>query len=320
MKKLLKLSLALTMVLFLSACSAVAAENKADYSDRTLTGKITSINGNTLTLQIGKLKQDDSAMDGQMDQFGQGVMASDGQLPTDGEMPEMGQFPMMEEGQMPDFENGEMPQLAQGQFPTDGEMPQSGSGFPPFGQGQMNENDGETSQFPEGDTAQGNFPQMNGMGPKMGRRGDMSQMPQSDGTAPSFEQGELPEMGDGQMPDMGQFPTTEEGQIPDFENGEMPQFGQGQFSADGQMSQMNEGQMPMMGMGQGMNGQMSGSYTFKEGNETVTIDIGNVSVSLADGTTGSASDLKVGDVVSIIVDQNNEVASVKVFTVNNEEE
>lgn len=298
MKKLLKLSLALTMVLFLSACSAVAAENKADYSDRTLTGKITSINGNTLTLQIGKLKQDDSAMDGQMDQFGQGVMASDGQLPTDGEMPEMGQFPMMEEGQMPDFENGEMPQLAQGQFPTDG----------------------ETSQFPEGDTAQGNFPQMNGMGPKMGRRGDMSQMPQSDGTAPSFEQGELPEMGDGQMPDMGQFPTTEEGQIPDFENGEMPQFGQGQFSADGQMSQMNEGQMPMMGMGQGMNGQMSGSYTFKEGNETVTIDIGNVSVSLADGTTGSASDLKVGDVVSIIVDQNNEVASVKVFTVNNEEE
>ena len=87
MKKLLKLSLALTMVLFLSACSAVAAENKADYSDRTLTGKITSVNGSSVTLQIGKLKQDDAAM-GQMPQMGQ--FQANGEMPQmSGELPEL---------------------------------------------------------------------------------------------------------------------------------------------------------------------------------------------------------------------------------------
>ena len=130
MKKLLKLSLALTMVLFLSACSAVAAENKADYSDRTLTGKITSVNGSSVTLQIGKLKQDDAAM-GQMPQMGQ--------FQANGEMPEM------IEGEMPEF-NGEAPAFGQGQMPeTDGEVPQMN------GMGPMMPGRGERRQMSETD-------------------------------------------------------------------------------------------------------------------------------------------------------------------------
>ena len=277
MKKLLKLSLALTMVLFLSACSAVAAENKADYSDRTLTGKITSVNGSSVTLQIGKLKQDDAAM---------------------GQMPQMGQFQ----------ENGEMPEM------TEGEMPEFNGEAPAFGQGQMPETDGEV-------------PQMNGMGPMMPGRGERRQMSETDqlptdGQMPHMAEGEMPEMTDGQMPQFnGEAPALGDGRMSQLPaDGEMPEFdGEAPAFGQGQMPQMTDGQMPMMGSGQGMKGRMGGSYTFKEGNETVTIDLGDTAVSLADGTTGSVSDLKVGDVVSIVVDANNEVASVKVYSINTKE-
>ena len=277
MKKLLKLSLALTMVLFLSACSAVAAENKADYSDRTLTGKITSVNGSSVTLQIGKLKQDDAAM---------------------GQMPQMGQFQA----------NGEMPEM------TEGEMPEFNGEAPAFGQGQMPETDGEV-------------PQMNGMGPMMPGRGERIQMSETDqlptdGQMPQMAEGEMPEMTDGQMPQFnGEAPALGDGRMSQLPaDGEMPEFdGEAPAFGQGQMPQMTDGQMPMMGSDQGMKGRMGGSYTFKEGNETVTIDLGDTAVSLADGTTGSVSDLKVGDVVSIVVDANNEVASVKVYSINTKE-
>ncbi len=277
MKKLLKLSLALTMVLFLSACSAVAAENKADYSDRTLTGKITSVSGSSVTLQIGKLKQDDAAM---------------------GQMPQMGQFQ----------ENGEMPEM------TEGEMPEFNGEAPAFGEGRMPETDGEV-------------PQMNGMGPMMPGRGERRQMSETDqlptdGQMPQMAEGEMPEMTDGQMPQFnGEAPALGDGRMSQLPaDGEMPEFdGEAPAFGQGQMSQMTDGQMPMMGSGQGMKGRMGGSYTFKEGNETVTIDLGDTAVSLADGTTGSVSDLKVGDVVSIVVDANNEVASVKVYSINTKE-
>ena len=290
MKKLLKLSLALTMVLFLSACSAVAAENKADYSDRTLTGKITSINGSSVTLQIGKLKQDDAAM---------------------GQMPQMGQFQA----------NGEAPEMAEG------EMPEFNGEAPAFGEGQMPETDGEVPELPSGDMTQGEAPQMNGMEPMMPGRGERRQMSETgqlptDGQMPQMTEGEMPEMTDGQMPQFnGEAPAFGDGQMPQFPaDGEMPEFNdEAPAFGQGQMPRMTEGQMPMMGSGQGMKGQMGGSYTFKEGKETVTIDLGDTAVSLSDGTTGSVSDLKVGDVVSIDVDKNNEVASVKVYSINTEE-
>jgi len=277
MEKLLKLSLALTMVLFLSACSAVAAENKADYSDRTLTGKITSVNESSVTLQIGKLKQDDAAM---------------------GQMPQMGQFQA----------NGEMPEM------TESEMPEFNGEAPAFGEGRMPETDGEV-------------PQMNGMGPMIPGRGERRQMSETDqlptdGQMPQMTEGEMPEMTDGQMPQFnGEAPALGDGRMSQLPaDGEMPEFdGEAPAFGQGQMPQMTDGQMPMMGNGQGMKGRMGGSYTFKEGNETVTIDLGDTAVSLADGTTGSVSDLKVGDVVSIVVDANNEVASVKVYSINTKE-
>jgi len=260
MKKLLKLSLALIMVVFLSACCAVTAENKADYSDRTLTGKITSVSGSSVTLQIGKLKQDDAAM---------------------GQMPQMGQFQA----------NGEMPQM-----------------------------NGELPELPSGDMTQGEPPQMNGMGPMMERPAGKGRMPQT-GQLPN--EGEAPQMAEGQPPFDGQLPADR--QMPDFGNGEMPQMN-GELpelpSGDmvqGEVPQMAEGQMPQMGSGRAMKGQMSGSYTFKEGKETLTVDLSDADISLADGTMGSVSDLKIGDVVSIDIDANGEVTSAKVCLITDEE-
>lgn len=45
-----------------------------------------------------------------------------------------------------------------------------------------------------------------------------------------------------------------------------------------------------------------------------------MTVSLADGSEGSISDLKVGDVVQIVVDSNNSITSITQYNVSEVEE
>ncbi|MBX0356260.1 spore coat protein [Halobacillus sp. Nhm2S1] len=93
------------------------------------------------------------------------------------------------------------------------------------------------------DQGQGQMPMMNDedmeeMEGMMGQGGQMPMM--GNGQMPMMGQGgQMPMMGQGQMPMMGQG-----GQMPMMGNGQMPMMGQG-----GQMPMMGQGQMPMMGSG-----------------------------------------------------------------------
>ncbi|GEN53957.1 CotD family spore coat protein [Halobacillus faecis] len=102
----------------------------------------------------------------------------------------------------------------------------------------------DMGQMPMGQgQGQGQMPMMNDedmeeMEGMMGQGGQMPMM--GNGQMPMMGQGgQMPMMGDGQMPMMGQG-----GQMPMMGNGQMPMMGQG-----GQMPMMGNGQMPMMGSG-----------------------------------------------------------------------
>jgi len=176
----------------------------------------------------------------------------------------------------------------------------------------------------------------------------------SEGEAPQMTEGEVPEMPDGEMPQMseGEVPQMPEGEMPAFENGERPEKPQGGMMSQGQKpemngsgfdpSQMTEGSQTEMSQGMPDENfdpsQMSGgphggmmpgseqsskqnvSYKFKLKDDTAVIDLGDMTVSLADGSEGSISDLKVGDVVQIVVDSNNSITSITQYNVSEVEE
>ena len=272
MKKSIKTLLPLTMVLFLSACNTVIADNTPDHSGQTLTGVITSIDGTQVSLTLGKLKENDMGF--QMTQ---------------------GNMPAFENGEMPSFENGELPEM------PDGEMPQ-------FEQGQMPEmNNGQMLQGPHG------------MMP--GHPGMPMQGTDEEGQMPAWNEDEAPELPEGstqmtpgQMPP---FENEEMPEMPSFENGELPEL------PEGKLPEMAEGEMPSFGNGQmrtGKGGQMQLTYTFKESEKTDTIDLKDCTVTLADGTSGTFEDLKVGDVIRVIVSKENIVESVRVYPIENQEE
>lgn len=280
MKKFIKILLPLTMVLFLSACNTVIADNTPDHSGQTLTGVITSIDGTQVSLTLGKLKENDKSSQMMQDN-----------------MPafENGEMPQLPEGEMPSFENGELPEM------SDGEMPQ-------FEQGQMPEmNNGQMPQSPHG---------MMPGGPGMPTQGTSEE-----GQMPSWNEGEAPELPEGETQmTPGQMPPFENGEMPEkpsFENGEMPEL------PEGELPEMTEGEMPSFGNGQmrtSKGGQMQLTYTFKESEKTDTIDLKDCVVTLSDGTSGTFEDLKVGDVIRVIVSKENIVESVRVYQIENQEE
>ncbi len=261
MKKFIKILLPLTMVLFLSACNTVIADNTPDHSGQTLTGVITSIDGTQVSLTLGKLKENDK-----------GFQMAQGNMPAfeNGEMPE-GELPEFTQGQMPEMGNGQMPQGPHGMMPGHPGMPMQGTDE----EGQMPAwNEGEAPELPEGSTHM------------------------TPGQMPPFENGEMPEM-------------------PSFENGELPEL------PEGELPGMADSEMPSFGNGQmrtGKGGQMQLTYTFKESEKTDTIDLKDCTVTLADGTSGTFEDLKVGDVIRIIVSKENIVESVRVYQIENQEE
>ncbi len=142
MKKAFRLFFVLSLVALLSAC------NSADYSNQTLVGKISEIDGNIITLELGDVKENELQFDGEAPQ-----------LPEDGELPEMnGEAPQMPRNGAPPEMNGERPEMpGNGTAPAEGEMPQF---------------DGEAPQLPE----DGELPEMNGEAPQMPGNGAPPEM------------------------------------------------------------------------------------------------------------------------------------------------
>ncbi|MCD7881058.1 MAG: hypothetical protein LUG47_05240 [Clostridiales bacterium] len=173
---------------------------------------------------------------------------------------------------------GESTEMSGGDF--DGELPEGDSASA----------DGEAPELPDGE--------------EMGDGEAPDDLPDRDGEAPSGD-GEAPS-GDGEIPD--DLPTDGEGG--DFD-GEMPD-GDGDF--DGEMPEGGDfdGEMPD-GMGGGKGGGFGGRG-FTAGDETLTLDLTNVTVTLSDGETGSVSDLAVDDILQIEYDADGAVSSVTVLS------
>lgn len=285
MKKIVKLLFALSLITLLSACSNVIAENGVDYSNQTLVGQISEIDGDSYTLTLGKVKQDKNKAS---ENIG-------GMMPQmNGEMPQMS-----EDGTMPEFD-GQVPE-GMPEMPSDGSMPQMNEdgSAPSFNQAPPTNEDGTMPEPPVGFegmpqmSEDGTLPEDSGNTQFQGRRGQGFR-----GQTNSTEGAE------GTMPEFGQRPQmNEDGTMPEF-NGEMP----------------TDGTMPGFGNRQGMNnGQTNnsqGTYTFNAKNKTAEIKLKDVEVTLADGTVGSLSDLKVGDVIEVVVGNNNGIESIKVYSIS----
>ncbi|MCD7735039.1 MAG: hypothetical protein LUH48_07965 [Clostridiales bacterium] len=183
---------------------------------------------------------------------------------------------------------GELTEMSGGGF--GGEMP-DGKGGGDF--------DGE---LPEGDSASadGEAPELPD-GEEMGDGEAPDDLPDRDGEAPS---------GDGEIPD--DLPT--DGQGRDFD-GEMPD-GDGDF--DGAMPEGGDFDGEMTdGQGGGMSGGMGGGFGgsgFTAGDETLTLDLTDVTITLSDGETGSVSNLAVDDILQIEYDADGAVSSVTVLS------
>lgn len=95
MKKTFRLLFVFFLVALLSACSS------ADYSNQTIVGKISKIEGNTITLELGDVLENEQDVK---------ILQFDGEAP---QMSENGMPPQMN-GEMPELpENGELPQMPQ---------------------------------------------------------------------------------------------------------------------------------------------------------------------------------------------------------------
>lgn len=235
MKTCLKTMLLLFIAISLSACSAVVADNSIDYSGQTLTGQISGINGNMITISLGKVKENDNDL---KEDFMNKQDQMDGQMmegTENFEHPQMGEKPELPEGEMPQMPDGEMPELPDGERPQDGMMK------------------------PEGDTE--------------GFQGRQGRKEKPEGTE-NFDPSQLEER-----------PEKMDGQ---FNHGDMKQFQQ--------------------------------TYTFKIKKGEASIAVGDCVITLADGSQGSLSDLKIGDVISITVGQNNEVTNITVYNIVEDEE
>ena len=166
-------------------------------AEQTLTGRVTAMDGESLSLALGTVTTTQKTVDpeslggfgrggrggfgGHMGGRGEGStgFAQPGGTTQDGAQGQTG------------FPGGQMPQTGDGQQPPqmpDGEMPQTGDGQQP-------------PQMPDGE-----MPQM----------GDGQQPPQ-------MPDGEMPQMGDGQQP-----PQMPDGEMPQMGDGQMPQRPDGQ--------------------------------------------------------------------------------------------
>ena len=242
MRKFVAVTCAVVMMASLAGCGA-------DYSNTTVVGQVTEINGTKVTLQLGEMAEMELP-EGMEDMFG-------------GEIPQWGN------GQMPDWGTGEMPEGGMGEFPgmPEGEMPQMPQG-----------------EIPESST---------------GNSGDIQWGIQSGEGMPQWGNGEVPEMPEGEF---GEMPEMPEGGF-----GEMPQMPEGSF-----------GEIPE-GFGDMMPGGMG---SFVAGDEELTIDLENVTISFSFGQMtmqGDISMISEGSILTIEYGDDNTILSVIVQSGGNRE-
>ena len=152
---------------------------------------------------------------------------------------------------------------------------------------EMPNNDG-ASNMPSGDNA--------GTPPEK-PDGDTSKMPEQ-GNAFSGDNGSAPEMSNNN----GTPPEKPDGEAQD-NNGNAPEKPDGDTSGmPNDAPDMSSGNMPSLT-----------SKSFVEGEETMTFDLKDIDVTLADDTIGSVSDLSVDDVVEIVVLDDGKISSVTVI-------
>ncbi len=144
-EKLISIALSAAMAISLTACTPSAQADASiaettqttEQAETSLTGKITAIEGSTVTLSLGSLTegQPGEGMDGQTppDMSGSG----NGQTPPEAPSGSSGQTP----SEMPDGDSGQTPP----EMPSNGQAP-SGNG----GQTPPDKPDGDSAQAPEG--------------------------------------------------------------------------------------------------------------------------------------------------------------------------
>ena len=152
MKKIMSVICALCLLLTLCACSKQGAGQ--DGNDKTANmkvGKITAINGGSVTLLLGELSSPGGKRPDKSDSEGDGKRPEKPEGNWDGERPEMpegfdGELPEMPEGgwdgerpEMPEGFDGERPEMPEG---WDGERPEMPEG--------AKDSDGKPSGFPFG--------------------------------------------------------------------------------------------------------------------------------------------------------------------------
>ncbi len=143
---------------------------------------------------------------------------------------------------------------------------------------------------------------------------DGGEMPGGDadgsGTVPEMPDGE----GGGEMPGgdaegSGTMPEMPGGDADG--SGTMPEMPGGDADGSGTTPEMPDGEGGgMTGGGSGDMGVMGSSFT--AGEDTLEVDLTDVTVTLSDGSEGSASDLAVDDILQITFDEDGEVSSVTV--------
>ncbi|MCD8342528.1 MAG: hypothetical protein LUC87_10380 [Clostridiales bacterium] len=139
--------------------------------------------------------------------------------------------------------------------------------------------------------------------------GTTPEMP--DGEMPSGDadgSGTVPEMPDGEMPS-GDFDGS--GTVPEMPDGEMPS---GDFDGSGTTPEMPDGESGDFD-GEMPDGSFGGAGSFTAGEDTLEVDLTDVTISLSDGSEGSASDLAVDDILQITFDEDGAISSVTVVTV-----
>ncbi len=183
MNKVISVFCCIAMLFGLSGCgssstSSSTVASTTDYSNSTLTGEVTAISGNTVTLTLGTISENEmiTGEDFEGSELPEGADDAD----FSREMPE-GDAEMDMEEVPDDFDADAMPEGAEGQM---GEIPTESE-------------DGTAPELPDGESTE------DGELPSDLPEGEMGEMTEMDDIAEMGDMGDMAEMGDtGEMGDM----------------------------------------------------------------------------------------------------------------------
>lgn len=244
MKKTIAFALTALMLLMLFGCGSIGGR---DLAGSTVTALVEGIDGSVVTLRV---------------MGNGGAQAPEGQTPPD-----------MQNGQMPQFPNGDPPDVVDGASEGNGSNGQTPPQLP----------DGaELPELPDGQTPP-DFGNGNGFRGGFGS-GQMPQLP--DGQQGGFGNGQMPQLPDGVTP-----PDSQDGSAPDGGDKQ-----EGNASDGAKIWDFTAGLKDSGGKDEG---------------EMITVDLATLTYS--DGVEAvKAEDLKVGSFVEVTFDSAGAVSSVKI--------